>query len=96
MDFFASLFVEKPQNILIVASIFLLAYLLLRFIAKNSSLYARPLLILFVIWGIYALWEWIVQMQTPEANIRVDLLIIWPILAILTVWKLFGVFRHKN
>jgi len=31
--------------------------------------------------------------MTPEANIRVDLLIIWPILAILSVWALYRVAR---
>jgi hypothetical protein len=31
--------------------------------------------------------------MTPEANIRVDLLIIWPILAILSAWALYRVAR---
>ena len=31
--------------------------------------------------------------KTPEANIRVDLLVMWPVLAILSVWMLFRAFR---
>jgi hypothetical protein len=36
----------------------------------------RALWIGAIAWGIYAGWEWLVQMRTPEANIRVDLLLI--------------------
>jgi hypothetical protein len=44
-------------------------------------------------WGLYAAWEWIVQAWTPEANIRADLLAIWPALAILSSWALFRSLR---
>jgi len=53
----------------------------------------RSLLIATTAWGLYATWEWLVQIRTPEANIRVDLLVIWPVLAILTAWMLFRAFR---
>ena len=43
--------------------------------------------------GIYAAWEWLVQIKTPEANIRVDLMVIWPVLAFLSAWALFRAFR---
>lgn len=46
------------------------------------------MLITALAWLGYAVWEWIVLIQTPEANIRVDLLLIWPLLAILTLWAL--------
>lgn len=43
--------------------------------------------------GAYAAWEWLVQIQTPEANIRADLLLIWPVLAVTSGWALFRAFR---
>ena len=44
-------------------------------------------------WLAYAAWEWLVQARTPEANIRVDLLLIWPVLAILSMWAVFRALR---
>ena len=44
-------------------------------------------------WLLYAAWEWLVLTKTPEANIRVDLLVIWPVLAILSLWALFRALR---
>ena len=93
MECFASLFVGKPLNILIVAAVFLLMYLIVRFVMSSASLHSNPLLVISITWGGYAVWEWLVITQTPEANIRVDLLVIWPVLAVLTVWQTIRVFR---
>jgi hypothetical protein len=93
MECFASLFVGKPLNILIVSAVFLLMYLIVRFVVSSASLHSKPLLVIAIIWGVYAVWEWLVITQTPEANIRVDLLVIWPILAVLTVWQTIRIFR---
>ena len=93
MELLASLFVGKPQTSLAVALIFLLGYLALRFAALGISRHPRPMLITSIAWGLYAAWEWLVQTKTPEANIRVDLLVVWPVLAILSVWALFRAFR---
>ncbi len=32
------------------------------------------------LWLAYAAWEWLVLVRTPDANIRVDLLLIWPVI----------------
>jgi hypothetical protein len=93
MELLASLFVGKPLNILALAVIFLAGYLALRFRALGIARYPRALLIAATVWGLYAGWEWLVQIKTPEANIRVDLLVIWPLLAILSAWALFRAFR---
>ena len=93
MEFLASLFVEKPQNILAVAFAFLAGYLALRLTALGITRHRRPLLIASTAWGLYAVWEWLVQVKTPEANIRVDLLVIWPVLAIISAWALFRTLR---
>jgi len=93
MEPLALLFVGKPLNILALAILFLAGYLALRFTALEISRHPRSLLIATIAWGLYAVWEWLVQIRTPEANIRVDLLVIWPVLAILSAWMLFRAFR---
>ncbi|MGA7964288.1 MAG: hypothetical protein WCB49_00030 [Gammaproteobacteria bacterium] len=93
MEPLAHLFVGKPQNILVVTVVFLAGYLVLRFAALGSVRHSHPLLIASIAWGLYAAWEWLVQTKTPEANIRVDLLVIWPALAILSAWALFRSLR---
>lgn len=93
MERLASLFVAKPLNILIVAGLFLAVYLVLRFKAIGFVRYTRSMLIASIAWGLYAAWEWLVQIKTPEANIRIDLFVIWPVLALLSAWALFRAFR---
>ena len=96
MELLASLLVGKPQNILVVAIVFLAGYLVLRLSALGIARNPRPLLITSIAWGFYSAWELLVQAKTPEANIRVDLLVMWPVLAILSVWALFRAFRYDD
>jgi hypothetical protein len=93
MELLASLFVAKPQNILLVTVVFLTVYLALRFTPSGIGKHPGWLLVASGAWGLYAAWEWLVQVKTPEANIRVDLLVIWPLLAILTLFALYRAFR---
>jgi len=93
MEFLASLFVAKPQNILLVAVVFLAAYLALRITAHGIGKHTGWLLAASAGWGFYAAWELLVQVKTPEANIRVDLLVMWPVLGILTLFSLYRTFR---
>lgn len=93
MNFPAGLFVAKPINILAVAAVLLTGYLALRFTPRGIARHPRPILIAAIGWGLYAAWEWLVLIKTPEANIRVDLLIIWPALALLSAWALFRAIR---
>jgi hypothetical protein len=93
IELLASLFVCKPLNILAVAALFFAGYLASRFKALGIGRHTRALFIASTAWGLYASWEWLVQIKTPEANIRVDLLVIWPVLAILSVWAFFRAFR---
>ena len=81
MQLLASIFVGKPLNILAVTVLFLAGYLALSFTALGIARHPRWLLIASSVWGLYAAREWLVQIKTPEANIRVDLLVIWPALA---------------
>ena len=93
MELLASLFVGKPLNILALAVLFFAAYFALRFTALGISRHPRSMLIASAAWGLYAAWEWLVQIKTPEANIRVDLLVTWPVLAIISAWAIFRAFR---
>jgi len=93
METLVSLLVGKPQNILVVAIAFLVGYLVTRCTAAGHQRRFGSLLIASVAWGVYAAWEWLVQAKTPEANIRVDLLVLWPALAILSAWVLYRVVR---
>jgi hypothetical protein len=93
MELLASLLVGKPQNILVVSIVFLTSYLMLRFAVPGLVRNSRPLLIVSIAWVLYSAWELLVQTKTPEANIRIDLLVIWPVLAILSAWAVFRVFR---
>jgi len=93
METLASLLVGKPQNILLVAIAFLVGYLVPPCTALGNRRRFGSLLIASVAWGVYAAWEWPVQAKTPEANIRVDLLVLWPALAILSAWALYRVVR---
>lgn len=93
MELLISLFVGKPQNIIAMAVVFLTGYLALRFTALGIARHPRPLLIASTAWGLCAAWEWLVQIKTPEANIRVDLLFIFPVMAILSAWALYRSLR---
>lgn len=90
MQFLAALFVGRPLVILAVAAVWLVAFLARRSAAPAS---ARLLLLAALGWVSYAGWEWLVMARTPDANIRVDLLVIWPVLAVLSAWALFRAFR---
>jgi hypothetical protein len=94
MKIIADLFVGEPLPILAIAVVFLVAWLFQR----NSSFSPRnplSLLIVSAAWAVYAVWEWLVITLTPEANIRADLLIIWPILMVVSIWFFIRALRRK-
>jgi hypothetical protein len=93
MRHLAALFVGKPLNILVVAALFSVAHLVLRHWSKAGGGSPRALLLASGAWALYAAWEWLVRVRTPDANIRVDLLVIWPVLAIASVWALVRAVR---
>ena len=45
------------------------------------------------IWIAYAAWEGAVQYLTPNANIRIDLLVIWPLLLLASILAIIGLVR---
>ncbi len=52
-----------------------------------------------MLWSCLAVWELIVQLLTPEADIRVDWLLVWPLLVLITVLSLttaaLSAIRHR-
>lgn len=93
MELIGSLFIGKPLSILAVALVFLAGYLATRFTGLGGERAVTPLLIASVGWGLYAAWEWLIQVRTPEADMRVDVLVIWPVMAILSAWALYRTLR---
>jgi hypothetical protein len=93
MDLLVSLLVGKPHAILLVAAAFFAGHLALRHFKPGLARHPGALLIGAIAWGSYAAWEGLLLLRTPEANIRVDLLLIWPMLFLLSAWSLLRRFR---
>jgi hypothetical protein len=89
-----ALLVGEPGNIFLVALTFLAGHLLQAAAGRPSTAHPRALLVGCVAWSLYATWEWLVNTITPAANIRIDLLVIWPILAIVTATALIRAARQ--
>jgi hypothetical protein len=93
MEWLARLFVGKPLNIAGVAALLFVGFLVMRASDVGATRRPRMLLVAAAGWLLYAAWEWLVQVRTPDANIRVDLLVIWPVLAVLSAWAVFRSLR---
>jgi hypothetical protein len=95
--------VQHPAHILLIAAVNLALWAgcratVLRTVPKSNVLWAPA-----VMWLAYAGWEWLVLVKSPEANIRVDLLLIWPVIALTTLWAIvraargwWSVRRHRG
>ncbi len=90
MESLQDLFVHEPFNILVVAGIFLVAHLVFK---QVSPSYEAPLIVPAICWAAYAGWEYAMMKWNPEALNRVDLLLIWPILLLLTIFFTIQAFR---
>jgi hypothetical protein len=87
VDFLASLFVNQPLHVLLVACIYLVVWVALRLAGVPAGRKPSALLVPAVFAFLYAGWEWLVTTRTPEANLRVDLLIIQPVWAVVRVFR---------
>lgn len=96
METLGSLLVGRPLHIMAVALVFVVAHLLLRWTRAGSAAHPRALLVVAGAWTLYAAWEWLVQSRTPEADIRVDLLLIWPLLALVSIWFTIRALRSRQ
>jgi len=78
--------VQQPGHILLVATLNLALWALCRATVLRTVPRSNVLWVPAVLWLAYAVWEWLVLVRTPEANIRVDLLLVWPVIALVTLW----------
>jgi hypothetical protein len=83
------LLVGRPLNIAGVALVFAVAACIRRLAASGRRALARAALG----WACYAAWEWLVVTRTPEANIRVDLVVLWPLLGVVSGWVVYRALR---
>ncbi len=81
-------FVQQPLHILLVAAALLAAWCLIRATPLGRIPRANVLWVPALGCLAYALWEWLVFVVSPEADIRVDLLLIWPALGAVMLWAL--------
>ena len=84
--------ITHPERIAAIATIFVVAFIILWRIKNHKS---WSLLTNAILWTAFALWEWLILVNTPEANIRFDLLIIYPVLFVSTIWGIIAVFRNN-
>jgi hypothetical protein len=92
MELAAALLVHGPLPIAALATVHLV---ISRHLHRRGSPGSRPWLVAGLAWLAYAGWELMVMLVSPEANIRVDLLVIWPLLLCLSGWALRQLFRAR-
>jgi hypothetical protein len=76
-----TLLIDRPWLSLIPAAAFLWLW---------AVSHSRAVLVAAILWVAYALWEYSVRVFSPDSDIRVDLLLIYPVLAattLLAVWS---------
>ena len=93
MELLGVLFVGKPLNSVAVAAAFVALYFARRSKAVGVNSHSHWPLAAVVGWLVYGAWEWLILTRTPEANIRIDLLLIFPALALLSAWALYRLIR---
>ena len=86
LEMLARWLVQQPLHILLMAGVNLALWAILGATALRSVPRSNVLWLPAALWLAYAAWEWLVLAKTPEANIRVDLLLIWPLIGLVTLW----------
>jgi len=83
-------FLGKPEIIFVVSCGFFIVYLIINSLRlsrrKLSSVRSWSLLIPAVAWLLFAIWEWFYT--TKENPIRVDLLLVYPVLIVASIFGL--------
>jgi hypothetical protein len=93
-DWFASRFVGNPVAIGAVA----ITLASLWMVSQSGRLGGRPSGLAWAAagWGLWAIWEFAVVQTTPEANIRVDLLLLIPAVLACTLGGLLYAFWPRS
>ncbi|HTM54377.1 MAG TPA: hypothetical protein VL175_10125 [Pirellulales bacterium] len=82
-------FVTHPERITVVAALFLLGFLALLWTGRFRTPW--PMLAAAIAWGLWVPWEQ--NCNAMKYNIRVDLLLLYPLLFGVTLWALLAPFR---
>ena len=93
MELLGLLFAGKPLNSVAVAAVFVVLCFARRCKTGGANFHSRWPLAAVVGWLLYGAWEWLILVRTPEANIRIDLLLIYPSLGLLSLWALYRLIR---
>lgn len=83
-------FLWHPERIAAVCAFLMIPFVLILLVRRFP---AWPLLIAAVVWGLFALWEW--YAKAHGWNIRVDLLLIYPVLVMITAWGAYSGARKR-
>lgn len=86
-----SLLVAHPARIIAVAIIFLVTFLVYGLV---RGYWTWQLLWATGFWTAFAVWEWLILSQ--EANIRVDLFLIYPVLLGVSGWSFWSLLRRRR
>ncbi len=79
-------FLLHPERIGLIAAAFLAGEVLAARGWRSSRAPAEHGLLLAAgAWGLWALWEWLIASRSPEANIRIDLLLVVPFVALVSL-----------
>ena len=88
---------EHGQSVAMFVSIALVSFLLgVLFAWLWRSFRGIVLLATAAFWMGYALWELLVQWRTPGADIRFDLVVIYPLLLIATTIAMLALWRRAR
>lgn len=93
MSEFIGWFVQHPLRILALGGIYVAGWGVLRRALPGRR--TNALLAPAAYCVAFAMWEWLITVRTPDANIRVDLLLIWPVLLMLTLWSGWRALRPR-
>jgi hypothetical protein len=85
--------VQQPGHIVLVAVASLALWAFCRATILRKVPKANVLWVPAVLWLAYAGWEALVLVKTPEADIRIDLLLVWPLIGVVTLWALLRAVR---
>jgi len=86
-------FIHHPLRLAALGVPFILAWLALRRAGGDRAARSRAALYPAGFFLAFAGWEWLVMTRSPEADIRVDLLVIWPLAAVVVAWALIRILR---
>ncbi|MBN2457454.1 MAG: hypothetical protein JXB29_13130 [Sedimentisphaerales bacterium] len=82
-------FVWHPERILGVSLLFLLGFFGMRLLGRKYPLFGNKLLLISGIsWALFALWEF--YCEAKQYNIRVDLLLIYPVLMSISIFSVLA------